>query len=358
MDRLLSPRPLATLIVVLVLVACAPASTPPAPPAGAPLATADAAAPPALIPVIVGRAGVRVTAAPLWLAQDLGFFAKHGVAVEDSLLRNTAAVEAALYSNEAQIGFTGLASVLTARASGGDTILTASYMDVALGELMVRPEIRQPADLRGKRFGVQSFGGTIHIRGLLALERLGLDPERDDIQVIVAGDDPTLAQSLVAGVVDGVPISYTSSRVARAAGMHGWDFGELGVPESGLSVLVTESLARERPELVERFIKGLAEGVHYLKQSRSDPARRERALALTAARLQAEPDAVATELDKVAEFASSDMRPDMANLAAFRTAIVRQTPAAEQVSMEDAVDLRFVRKLEGEGFFAQLRASP
>ncbi|HLH21320.1 MAG TPA: ABC transporter substrate-binding protein [Chloroflexota bacterium] len=357
------------LVVGIVLAACAPASAPsapaasaPAPPAsapgGAPAPPAAAAAPRELTPLTVGRAAVRVTVAPLWLAQELGYFAEEGLAVDDQLLRSAPAVEAALVAGDLQIGFTGMATALTARAGGSEDVMTASYLDVALGELEVRPDIVQPADLRGRILGVQSIGGTVHIRGLLALQKLGLDVERDHIQVIQAGDDPTLAQGLIAGAIDAAPISYTSAAVARANGMHGWDLGELGVAESSVSVITTATIARERPALIESFLKGLARGVHYLKQGQTDAAKRDRALQVVAGKLQVAPDAVATELDKVAEYSRIDLVPDRAALTEFRAAVVRQAPEAERVSVDDLLDLSFVQKLDREGFFQQLAATP
>jgi NitT/TauT family transport system substrate-binding protein len=360
-------------LVVLALGACAPggasggpsanAPSGAAPPsgastaAGAPGGAASSAAPtalPAPVAVTVGRAASRVTVAPLWIAQELGYFAKYGLTVEESLMRNNAAVEAGMLTNELQFGFSGIAAALASRASGGETVWAGSYLDKAIGEMSVRPDIRQPSDLRGRTVGVQSIGGTIHLRALLTVQKLGLDPERD-VQYIVAGDDPTLAQSLVAGVIDAAPISPTSAAVARANGMHGWDLSDLAVPESAVSVLVTRTYAREHPAQVEAFLKGIAEGVAFLKQGRSDPAARERALEIVADRLRVPSDVVAPELDKIAELAHIDLAPDMANLADYQVMVARLTPGVENISLDEVIDVSFIQKLEREGFFQQLR---
>jgi ABC-type nitrate/sulfonate/bicarbonate transport system substrate-binding protein len=220
--------------------------------------------------------------------------------------------------------------------------------------MSVRPDVRQPSDLRGRKVGVQSIGGTIHLRALLTVQKRGLDPERD-VQYIVAGDDPTLAQSLVAGVIDAAPISPTSAAVARANGMHGWDLSELAVPESAVSVLVTRTYAREHPAQVEAFLKGIAEGVAFLKQGQSDPAARERALEIVAERLRVPADVVAPELDKIAELAHVDLAPDMANLADYQVMVARLTPGVENIALEEVIDVSFIQKLERDGFFRQLR---
>jgi NitT/TauT family transport system substrate-binding protein len=357
--------------VALALAACAPGGAPAGSSTGAPAASAppgastaaaapgggSAPAPGALaapVAVTVGRAASRATVAPLWIAQELGYFSKYELTVDESLMRNNAAVEAGMLTNELQFGFSGIAAALASRASGGETVWTGSYLDKAIGEMVVRPDIQQPSDLRGRTVGVQSIGGTVHLRALLTVQKLGLDPERD-VQYIVAGDDPTLAQSIVAGVIDAAAISPTSAAVARANGMHGWDLGDLAVPESAVSVLVTRTYAREHPEVVEAFLKGIAEGVAFLKQGQSDPAARARSLEIVADRLRVPSDVVAPELDKIAELARVDLAPDMANLADYQVMVARLTPGVENISLDDVIDVSFIQKLDREGFFQRLR---
>ena len=306
------------------------------------------------ISVKVGRAAVSAVVGPLWIAQELGYFAKHGLVVEETVLRSAGAVEAALLSNEIQIGYSGLAAALTARAGGSDVTIVATPLDRALAELIARPDIRQPSDLRGRSMGVQSLGGTIHVRGLLALQHLGLDPERDNIQVIVAGDDPTLVQSVVAGAIDAAPVSLSGAQVARAQGMHGWDLSELGVPEIGLCVVTTSTLLHDRPEVAERFVKSLAEAVYFIRGGRTNPGTRDYVRQIVATRLQLTPERVAPELDKFAEYASASLSARPEAIAQIREVIARYVPSVKQVPTDAVVDRRIIEKLERERFFASL----
>ena len=114
--------------------------------------------------------------------------------------------------------------------------------------------------------------------------------------------------------------------------MHGWDLGDLAVPESAVSVLVTRTYAREHPEVVEAFLRGIAEGVAFLKQGQSDPAARARSLEIVADRLRVQADVVAPELDKIAELARVELAPDMANLADYQVMVARLTPGVENIS--------------------------
>jgi hypothetical protein len=72
--------------------------------------------------------------------------------------------------------------------------------------------------LRGKIFGVQSIGGTVWMGAILALEHFGLDPTRDKISLIAAGDQSVLAQALLAGTIDVTVLDGVMSRTLRENG--------------------------------------------------------------------------------------------------------------------------------------------
>ena len=64
---------------------------------------------------------------------------------------------------------------------------------------MARPEIKRPEDLKGKFVAIQSIGGGGWANNMLALDYLGLDPDRDNIRFIVLGDQPSRIQALETG---------------------------------------------------------------------------------------------------------------------------------------------------------------
>ena len=67
---------------------------------------------------------------------------------------------AAINSGAIAVGFTGGTAILAAAAGGADfKVLVASHVR-ANHDLIVKPEIKRAEDLRGKRIGVTSIGGT------------------------------------------------------------------------------------------------------------------------------------------------------------------------------------------------------
>src|SRR6266498_1123129 len=132
--------------------------------------------------VVIGFPSPTPRVAPLWIAQDMDFFGKYGLTAQVVLVRNNQMLTAGLGSGDIDIGYTGGTTVLGAAAAGVELKMLANFVSRGKGYLLVRPEIKKPADLAGKRMGVQSSGGTLWMYVMLTLEQLGLDTARDRIQ--------------------------------------------------------------------------------------------------------------------------------------------------------------------------------
>lgn len=57
----------------------------------------------------------------------------------------------------------------------------------------VSPSITNPRDLRGKKIGVQDFSGLLWSLTMLSLREMGLDPQRDNINIQAIGDSTVIA---------------------------------------------------------------------------------------------------------------------------------------------------------------------
>src|SRR5579884_258400 len=323
--------------------------------ASAPAASAPATAPP-LRQIRVGYAATNPRVTPLWLAADGGYFQLHGLAVETVAMRSAPALQAAMIAKGIQIGQSGLPGTLQARAGGADVVQLGGLIDKPLAQLVAQPSIQRPEDLRGKRLGVQSIGGTVWARGMLALEKFGLDPDRDDISVLVIGDEPTLGRALVAGAIDAAPVGATISGPLREQGYTSWDLAELGVPEIGQAFVSSESFIQAESQTVEGFLKGMAEAVAYMKGMPRDPARRQQILSLAASYLRVAPEDTATELDALVPLIPRNLLPGRAAMEAIYAISARDNPDLTRITLDQALDERILRRLEAEGYFDQLYA--
>ena len=67
---------------------------------------------------------------------------------------------------------------------------------------MAQPNLKRPEDLRGKRIGLTSIGGTTWMALLLWLEHFGLDVQRDKMQLQALGEQALTVQALEAGIIN------------------------------------------------------------------------------------------------------------------------------------------------------------
>ena len=117
---------------------------------------------PAQLPtkITAGYATISASSLALWLAQDEKLFAKNGIDADLVFMPGSPTLIAAINSGAIAVGFTGGTAILAAAAGGADfKVLAASHVR-ANHDLVVKPEIKRAEDLRGKRIGVTSIGGT------------------------------------------------------------------------------------------------------------------------------------------------------------------------------------------------------
>jgi len=201
--------------------------------------------------------------APLWLAQDLDFFGKYGLRGQSVLVRNNQMLTAGFASGDIDVAYTGGTTVLGGAAAGTELKLLAGFVSRGRGFLTVRPDIRKPADLSGKRFGVQSIGGTLWMYAMLTMEQLGLDPVRDKIQFIVVGDQTVMVRALESGVVDATVL--TTRAYSLDLKKKGFNvMNEVFPAMASTGIVARKSFLGKSPATAENILKALIEAEYYL----------------------------------------------------------------------------------------------
>jgi ABC-type nitrate/sulfonate/bicarbonate transport system substrate-binding protein len=98
--------------------------------------------------MIVAYASISPRVAPLWVAQEQGFFKKNGIEAELIFVRGAPTLVAALTSGDMDIGYTGGTAVLGASAAGIDLKILAVLTNRVTYDLVTRPDIKRVEDLR------------------------------------------------------------------------------------------------------------------------------------------------------------------------------------------------------------------
>src|SRR5512139_1181427 len=111
----------------------------------------------------VGLSSVSATQGAMWVAEERGLFKKYGIDPEVIAMGGGASrVVSSLLAGEIQFSVGGGDAVIRAALKGADTALAVSPLKTGLQRLMVRSDIRTPAELKGKKIGVTRFGSASH----------------------------------------------------------------------------------------------------------------------------------------------------------------------------------------------------
>ena len=106
-------------------------------------------------------------------------------------------------------------------AGGVDVVAIATLINKPEGDLITRPEIKKAEELRGKTVAIQSIGGGGWANNMLALDYLGLDPDRDKINFLVLGDQASRIQALETGRAQASWMGLDVQRAAQEKRLHG-----------------------------------------------------------------------------------------------------------------------------------------
>jgi len=214
--------------------------------------------------VVVAHGAMNARVAPLWAARDRGFFAKYGVTADTIVVRGSAILLAAVATNEIDVGYTGGTAVIGAVAGGADLKVLSAFTNRVNYDFMVRPGIKTAEDLRGKRFGIQTIGGTLWMGAILALEYLGLDADRDKITILAVGDQNIMAHALEAGTIDATVLDGVQSRRLIALGFPRLvDLNKYNLPILSSGFVMREANIQKNPQLAENLLKAIIEGAAF-----------------------------------------------------------------------------------------------
>ncbi len=199
-----------------------------------------------------------------WIAKDAKIYEKNGLDVELVLLRGSGQTSAAIVSGSIFGAPVTTPTVMLADLGGADLVTVAHTVPGVQTKLLVRPEIRKPEDLKGKKIGISSLGSLGDFLERYIMRKHGLEPGRDVILISVGGP-PEVLQALMSGVIDGGDLSYPVSATAEKQGFRVlWDARKEVVYPS-MSVVTRRKNIQEDRDTVMRMVKSHVEGIAYFK---------------------------------------------------------------------------------------------
>ena len=299
--------------------------------------------------IVVGYASMSSVATTLWVSQEKGFFAKNGIDVQSVFIPGSPTLIASLGSGDVQFGYTGGTATLGAAVGGMEVRMVAAFANHVQTDLVVRPDIKTANDVRGKRIGVTSIGGSGWMSAMLGLEQLGLNPERDGITLTAFGDQRVISQALEQGTIQGASLAGVFSRRLQRSGYN--FLGDLEkIPLVGTSIVVRADYLASHQPIVRNVLRGLIEGHGYIL----NPANKASVIELLTRKLGLTDQVAANDgyedyvrrVDRRA-FVSLD---GMRNIQRF---MKLRNPKIGEVKLERLIDESIMRELDKSGFIDQ-----
>jgi len=307
----------------------------------------------------------------LHVIAESGSWERFGLEVEyDKRITSSRAHDAVLSGDVEFVGGNHV-SPYGHRARGDRWLYVGQTVNVVPGrKLVVRKDsgINGIADLREKVVG--SKGSHPQLNDWLQLKQHGLDVDRDDVQIVgqygkIGGgsvDDADADAHNKAGQlwqwvrdkkVDAAFLPTPQPLVAAKEGLKVIDIAPL--PMIYFTTVSTSlSFAEKHPDIVERFLKGMIEGIHFFK---TQPERAAKIIQQRYDKAGKLDDAMAREAQKIlAEVLEPKLYPTPAAIANVYQEGVRQDEDAKRINPMALWDLHFLRRIDDSGFVDALYA--
>ncbi|TAK07812.1 hypothetical protein EPO44_03550, partial [bacterium] len=129
--------------------------------------------------LLVVHSALNLFTTPLWLAKERGFFLKHGLDVETIYIPSGTMGMQALLGGESKIVAADGSSAVNARLRGAPVKIILGMVNFYPNPFFCTPDIKSPADLKGKKIAVTRIGSSSYTATVMLLKKLGLEEGRD-----------------------------------------------------------------------------------------------------------------------------------------------------------------------------------
>jgi len=282
--------------------------------------------------------------APLWFTRDVGIYEKYGIDAKLVFIQGGSVLLQAMVAGQAQASQNGVAETAPAILRGGDVRVLGVTAKIFPYSLIVAKNIKSAKDLVGGRVAINRVGDVSAYGSVLALRKLGLNPERD-VTMLQVGGSPQRLSALQSGSVQAAAMDFMSG--LRLAKLGFPVLVQLNLNYPYLGPVVSGKFLRDSPALAEAFIKSYVEGIARFKRNREEGVK-----ALARYMKSSEMDVLNKAYDFITnDFYAENLEPDAKAFQDLMDEISEREPLAKKATIAQVFDLTIVRKLEKEGFF-------
>jgi NitT/TauT family transport system substrate-binding protein len=205
------------------------------------------------------------SAMPLYMALQKGFFKAEGLEVE--IIQMNPRLGASAVVNGDVTFATPFISTFRGILQGFPIKLVLIHIKKGPYFVMVRPEIKDVQQLKGRKIGVATIRGTDQLVAEEMLQAKGFNPAQ--LQAVAIGDAPVRMQALISGAVDAISVAPPHDLMLQRMGFPAIAGPPaVGLPSAG--ILTSDRLIKENPQLIRRSLKALLRSHHYIVENRQE----------------------------------------------------------------------------------------
>jgi NitT/TauT family transport system substrate-binding protein len=207
------------------------------------------------------------TALPFVIAEEKGFFKSEGLNAIVVVMQNQVVVNGVVARN---VDYGGTFSNFVGAVLAGLPVrIVMSAMDGSDHYLVTAPNIKRVEDLKGKNFGISSFGGTPHSEAITILRKHGMNPEKDVTFLQIGGSASRFA-AMESNAVQAAMLVPPFNNFATKRGFNQLlSFNEImNIPLGGLSIHAQK--IKEKPDEIVRMIKAVLKASDYIRNRKAD----------------------------------------------------------------------------------------
>src|SRR5215471_16537509 len=288
----------------------------------------------------------------IWtVADDAGFYKKHGLDAEVVYIGSTTVGVAAIVSQDVQVGNAAGSGVANAVVRGADTVSVACFINVLAYELVVLDSVKSAQDLKGKSVGISRFGSVSDVAARELIKGLGLRP-MEDVKILQVGGAAERAAGFSRGVIAGFPSPPGNVNLIPGGLPHRIlaDMADLKKPYPlpFICAVTTKSYLAKNRSVVKRVVMSLIEASHYFRTNREGSQKiiAKYLRGANKAYLDSSYDSTVKILERVPYTTREGMKIQLDDA-------LKQAPNSK-VTVDSLIDDSIVRELEKEGFIERV----
>lgn len=300
--------------------------------------------------VALGSISVNTSVIPV--GQQAGLFTKHGIDLEPIYMGGGMNSLAAVTSNSVQFLAAGSTATISARLGGMDIIMLSVQSNQLEYGIYSAPEIKTVQDLKGKIVTGTRPGASADSALRLFLRKAGLEPGKDVVFISVGESQQGRLNALHRGSVAATALLPPFTSMAKQLGFHELaDMRKMDIQYAGTAIAGMTSYIKSHPVVVENFLKGYVESLHYFRSQREKTIDGIMKFLKMSDRARAEEGYdFYVDLMPVMPYATPD---GVKSVLQFLTAT---QPKAATAKPEEFYEMSFLKKIEGSGFTKSMAA--